>query len=161
MAEDTNNTKNNECRIFQFYLYWWRHVGNAFTFSQFASQFHATDSFISDPMETYEWIFFFFQAMCISSAYTSELHVLWMTSSLLALSSLRTRFHLTSGGLAIGVPGELSGLWALHEKYGSLPWADLLQPTIDLCINGAPLTQAMHDAIINVMKDIVNNTEFE
>ena len=41
-----------------------------------------------------------------------------------------------TGGLAIAVPGELKGLWALHQKYGKLKWHDLIQPNIDLCRNG-------------------------
>lgn len=41
-----------------------------------------------------------------------------------------------TGGLAIAVPGELKGLWALHQKYGKLKWRDLIQPNIDLCRNG-------------------------
>lgn len=36
------------------------------------------------------------------------------------------------GHLASGVPGSVAGLWAAHEKYGSLPWPSLVQPAIDL-----------------------------
>ena len=41
-----------------------------------------------------------------------------------------------TGGLAAGVPGSVAGLWALHEKFGSKPWAQLLQPAIDLAEKG-------------------------
>jgi len=40
------------------------------------------------------------------------------------------------GGLAAGVPGSVAGLWALHQKFGSKPWAQLLQPAIDLADHG-------------------------
>ncbi|XP_059618787.1 scoloptoxin SSD14-like isoform X2 [Phlebotomus argentipes] len=40
------------------------------------------------------------------------------------------------GGLAIAVPGELKGYWSVHQKYGLLPWADLVKPTIELCRQG-------------------------
>lgn len=40
------------------------------------------------------------------------------------------------GGLAAGVPGELRGLEYLHTKYGSLPWAEIMQPAIDLAEDG-------------------------
>jgi gamma-glutamyltranspeptidase/glutathione hydrolase len=43
------------------------------------------------------------------------------------------------GGLASGVPGELRGTEHLHKKYGKLPWADVMQPAIDLAYNGFPV----------------------
>ena len=36
------------------------------------------------------------------------------------------------GHRAVGVPGSVAGLWAMHERFGSLPWADLVAPAIDL-----------------------------
>ena len=39
-------------------------------------------------------------------------------------------------GLAVGVPGEVAGLWELHQRYGSLPWADLVAPAIELAEGG-------------------------
>ncbi|TIC14591.1 gamma-glutamyltranspeptidase [Wallemia mellicola] len=36
------------------------------------------------------------------------------------------------GGLAVGTPGELAGLHALHEQYGSLEWKDLVLPAAEL-----------------------------
>ncbi len=45
------------------------------------------------------------------------------------------------GHLAAGVPGSVAGMWELHKKYGSLPWADLVAPSIRLSYFGYPLTQ--------------------
>lgn len=45
------------------------------------------------------------------------------------------------GGLSIAVPGELKGMWELHQKYGKLPWKDVFQPVIELCKNGHEVTQ--------------------
>jgi gamma-glutamyltranspeptidase/glutathione hydrolase len=36
------------------------------------------------------------------------------------------------GHLAAGVPGTVSGMWLVHQRYGSLPWADLVQPAVEL-----------------------------
>ena len=38
--------------------------------------------------------------------------------------------------LASGVPGTVRGMAAVHKQYGSLPWAELIQPAIDLAENG-------------------------
>ena len=37
-----------------------------------------------------------------------------------------------TGHLASGVPGAVAGLFAMHEKYGSLPWRDVVKPAIEL-----------------------------
>lgn len=47
------------------------------------------------------------------------------------------------GGLSVAVPGELKGLWSLYERYGSLPWKDLVQPTIDLCLTGSSVSKVI------------------
>lgn len=36
------------------------------------------------------------------------------------------------GGLSVGVPGEVRGLEEAHGLWGSLPWARLVQPSVDL-----------------------------
>ena len=46
----------------------------------------------------------------------------------------------TFGGLAVGVPGTVAGLEAIHKKFGTLPWKDLVQPAIDLALNGYRVT---------------------
>lgn len=42
----------------------------------------------------------------------------------------------TTGYRAVGVPGTVAGLFEAHRKYGSLPWADLVQPAIDFAHYG-------------------------
>ena len=44
------------------------------------------------------------------------------------------------GALAIGVPGTIAGLFKVHEKYGSLPFADLINPAIELAKKGFVIT---------------------
>ncbi len=36
------------------------------------------------------------------------------------------------GHRAVGVPGSVAGLWAMHERFGSLAWAELVAPAIAL-----------------------------
>lgn len=38
--------------------------------------------------------------------------------------------------MAIAVPGEIKGLHFAWQKFGRIPWRDLVQPVIDLCKNG-------------------------
>lgn len=45
------------------------------------------------------------------------------------------------GALASGVPGSVDGMVQAHKKYGKLKWKALLQPAIDLAINGFPVTK--------------------
>ncbi len=45
----------------------------------------------------------------------------------------------TVGHLAAGVPGSVAGMWDAHARFGMLPWADVVQPAIDLA-NGFEVT---------------------
>jgi gamma-glutamyltranspeptidase/glutathione hydrolase len=41
-----------------------------------------------------------------------------------------------TGHLASGVPGSVAGLWALHQKFGTKPWRELVEPAIELAERG-------------------------
>lgn len=43
------------------------------------------------------------------------------------------------GGLAAGVPGSVAGMWLVHQRHGTLPWKDLVQPAIELAQRGFPI----------------------
>ncbi len=47
---------------------------------------------------------------------------------------------------AIGVPGTVAGLFLAHQKYGRLPWKDLLQPAIDQAKNGFAFNWSLFNA---------------
>ncbi|WP_163712086.1 gamma-glutamyltransferase [Mangrovibacterium lignilyticum] len=47
----------------------------------------------------------------------------------------------TLGAMAIGVPGTIAGLFAVHEKLGSFPMEDLIQPAIDLATKGVVVSE--------------------
>jgi len=43
----------------------------------------------------------------------------------------------------VAVPGEVAGLAALHERFGRLPWADVIAPAIRLAEDGFPVNQIL------------------
>ena len=43
------------------------------------------------------------------------------------------------GAIAVSTPGALDAWWTLHQRYGKLPWAEVLQPAIDYAENGVPV----------------------
>ncbi len=40
------------------------------------------------------------------------------------------------GAFSVGIPGSVKGLYTAHRRYGTLPWATLLQPAIELAEKG-------------------------
>ena len=55
----------------------------------------------------------------------------------------------TFGYNAIGVPGTVHGFWNVHQRFGSLPWADLLQPAIILAERGFVMSDYMAQTLNN------------
>ncbi|MGI4832965.1 MAG: gamma-glutamyltransferase [Janthinobacterium lividum] len=47
----------------------------------------------------------------------------------------------TAGVLAVGTPGTVAGMVALHQKLGKLPWARLVGPAVRLARLGVALTE--------------------
>jgi gamma-glutamyltranspeptidase/glutathione hydrolase len=45
------------------------------------------------------------------------------------------------GAIAVSTPGALDAWWTLHQRYGKLTWAELFEPAIHYCENGAPVPQ--------------------
>jgi gamma-glutamyltranspeptidase/glutathione hydrolase len=55
-----------------------------------------------------------------------------------------------NGLKAVGVPGTVAGLYLAHQKYGKLPWVDLVQPSVDLAEKGFPMTWGLYKAALNI-----------
>lgn len=51
------------------------------------------------------------------------------------------------GHLSAGVPGSVAGLWALHQRFGSKPWAELLAPAISFAREGFVVDRALSRSI--------------
>lgn len=50
------------------------------------------------------------------------------------------QYSSTKGPSAAGVPGTVAGLWELHQRFGKLPWAELVAPAIALAHDGFPIS---------------------
>ncbi len=53
----------------------------------------------------------------------------------------------TVGSLAVGAPGTIAGIFAVHEKLGSLPIEEILEPVIALATNGYIITKKQADRL--------------
>jgi gamma-glutamyltranspeptidase/glutathione hydrolase len=53
------------------------------------------------------------------------------------------------GWRASGVPGSVRGFALAHEKYGRKPWAELIDPAIQLATGGFPVTFQFSQSLIN------------
>ena len=62
----------------------------------------------------------------------------------------------TVGPLAVAVPGEIAGLYALHKKYGRLPWKTVVKPARILAQEGFAMHKLLYD-YIELYKDRVLN----
>jgi gamma-glutamyltranspeptidase / glutathione hydrolase len=63
------------------------------------------------------------------------------------------------GHLAAGVPGAVAGLAAAHQRWGSLPWPQLLEPAIDLAGRGLPVSYDLMASITLHARDIARFPE--
>ncbi len=56
------------------------------------------------------------------------------------------RLAFKVGRPTVAVPGSVAGLWAVHERYGRLPMADVAAPAIRLARTGVRVTEGQHRA---------------
>lgn len=74
---------------------------------------------------------------------------MYLNDSSKIIAGLSERGHLSAG-----VPGTVAGLAEAHRKYGKLPWKDLVQPAIDLAINGFVLTEKEATGLNAIQEDL-------
>lgn len=63
------------------------------------------------------------------------------------------------GPVAAGIPGVVAGLALAHEQFGTLPWRELLAPSIGLAREGHTLDEAHATELANGWKDVVRFAE--
>lgn len=61
----------------------------------------------------------------------------------------------TLGHKAAGVPGSVDGMFKLHEKFGSKPMSQLIQPAINLAFYGFKITQDQAEVFNEKQEDFV------
>ena len=57
---------------------------------------------------------------------------------------------IRSGAHSVAVPGLVQGAWALHQKYGSMPWKDLIEPAIKMASEGVKVEIWHHNVVKRV-----------
>jgi gamma-glutamyltranspeptidase/glutathione hydrolase len=59
-----------------------------------------------------------------------------------------------NGAMAVGVPGTIAGIFAVHQKFGKLPLKTIMAPVIDLAKKGVVITEKQWKQISNNQKEI-------
>jgi gamma-glutamyltranspeptidase/glutathione hydrolase len=60
-----------------------------------------------------------------------------------------------NGALAVGVPGTIAGIFAVHEKFGKLSIEEIMKPVIALAKKGVIITEKQLKQITNNQEDIL------
>ena len=70
----------------------------------------------------------------------------------------------TDSPLAIGVPGTIAGVFAVHEKMSSLPMSEIMKPVIELAEKGVIVTKKQEKSLNEYRESIIKangkNTKF-
>ena len=64
------------------------------------------------------------------------------------------------GHLSVGVPGTVAGFWAAHQRFGSLPWADLVEPAIRLAEDGFEVPETLGGGMLTTIERYEGVTNF-
>ena len=67
--------------------------------------------------------------------------------------------HNMFGGLAVGVPGEVEGLYYALQEYGTMEWADVVQPSIDIAREGFIMTPELKEYTTMIYDVMAANKE--
>lgn len=61
----------------------------------------------------------------------------------------------TNGALAVGIPGTIAGVFAVHEKFGKLSIQEIMKPVIALAKKGVVVTAKQANQLYSFQEDIV------
>ena len=60
------------------------------------------------------------------------------------------------GHLAAGVPGSVAGMWAAHQRFGSIEWEELVSPAVELA-NGFEVKERFLGSLSSTMVESLSN----
>ena len=66
----------------------------------------------------------------------------------------------TIGHLAVGVPGTVAGFWEAHQRFGTLPWAELLAPAIRIAEEGFEVPEKLGGGMLTRLERYDGVTNF-
>lgn len=64
------------------------------------------------------------------------------------------------GHLAVGVPGSVAGFWEAHQRYGTLPWSQLLAPAIRIADEGFEVPEKLGGGMVSRLEMYEGKTNF-
>ncbi len=67
------------------------------------------------------------------------------------------------GARAAGVPGTVMGLWEAHQKFGTLPWRELIAPAVEYAEKGFTVADKQYqyrDDAMKLFKETTNFTDY-
>lgn len=67
----------------------------------------------------------------------------------------------TVGHLAVGVPGSVAGHWEAHQRFGKLPWRDVVMPAVLLARDGFVVHPELADNVNGKLRSYRGKTNFE
>lgn len=64
------------------------------------------------------------------------------------------------GHLSVGVPGTVAGFWEAHQRFGSLPWRDLVMPAVELAEDGFVVPEKLGGGMLTRLERYEGKTNF-
>ncbi|KAJ2083131.1 hypothetical protein H4R24_001044 [Coemansia sp. RSA 988] len=64
------------------------------------------------------------------------------------------------GGLSVGIPGEIAGLYNAHSRFGKLPWHRLFEPSVKLARDGYALNSVVYKNLVSIKQHVLDSPGF-
>ncbi len=64
------------------------------------------------------------------------------------------------GHLAVGVPGTVAGFWEAHQRFGTLPWRDLVMPAVRIAEEGFEVPEKLGGGMLTRLEKYEGKTNF-